>query len=301
MDFACCSGQSVVAHEERKGRINLFARPQQLQSASERRIRASVTRRQRLRLPLSNRAVPGDFARAIVIVPAISSCRLVATRRVLRCNNFNSVELNFNMLSFPPHRPFIARWPRPIFHFTKYDIRPRPLAAASCGETYCRQQIMHLAGSPMASHRDSYAIQNAWIEIKGPSPASSKSQYRPQHSKAMHSALGIDEPDSGFFSTTCLADGGLGHPTASWYAGRKPNCMRDEGGGACRPNCTIFDFLNAKPISWCPRWKSWTPGRAGRSVTKSTRKIFRYHCRHAANLHCPAAGAAPRGGRSVAG
>src|SRR5580693_2183138 len=74
-----------------------------------------------------------------------------------------------------------------------------------------RRQIRQLSlEHPAITIADAYAIQKAWIEIKLGEGRVVKGHKIGLTSKAMQSALGIDEPDSGvLLDDMFFADGGL--------------------------------------------------------------------------------------------
>src|SRR3979411_3486610 len=92
---------------------------------------------------------------------------------------------------------------------TKDDIR---LAAKRLDQAEkTRKQIRQLSlDHPDITIADAYAIQKAWIEIKLSEGRVVKGHKIGLTSKAMQSALGIDEPDSGvLLDDMFFADGGL--------------------------------------------------------------------------------------------
>src|SRR5580698_8263865 len=102
---------------------------------------------------------------------------------------------------------------------TKDDIR---LAAERLHQAEkTRQQIRQLSlDHPGITIADAYAIQKAWIEIKLAEGRVVRGHKIGLTSKAMQSALGIDEPDSGvLLDDMFFADGGL-VPTERFIATR---------------------------------------------------------------------------------
>jgi 2-oxo-hept-3-ene-1,7-dioate hydratase len=93
---------------------------------------------------------------------------------------------------------------------------------------------------------DAYAIQKAWIEIKLAAGRVVKGHKIGLTSKAMQSALGIDEPDSGvLLDDMFFADGGL--VPSDRFIGTRLEAelafiMKARLAG---PDCTLFDVLNA--------------------------------------------------------
>src|ERR1700746_287850 len=110
-----------------------------------------------------------------------------------------------------------------------------------------RTQIRQLSITyPSIALDDAYAIQKAWIEIKLAEGRVVKGHKIGLTSKAMQSALNIDEPDSGIlFDDMFFADGGL-VPTDRFIATRVEAelafVMKQRLSG---PNCTLFDVINA--------------------------------------------------------
>src|SRR3979490_3123387 len=110
-----------------------------------------------------------------------------------------------------------------------------------------RQQIRQLSlDHPGIPIEDAYAIQKAWVEIKIAEGRVIKGHKIGLTSKAMQSALNIDEPDSGIlFDDMFFADGGL-VPTDRFIGTRVEAelafIMRQRLSG---PNCTMFNVLNA--------------------------------------------------------
>jgi 2-oxo-hept-3-ene-1,7-dioate hydratase len=110
-----------------------------------------------------------------------------------------------------------------------------------------RQQIRQISQEhPRITIAEAYAIQQAWVEIKLGEGRLVRGHKIGLTSKAMQSALGIDEPDSGvLFDDMFFADGGL-VPTDRFIATRVEAelafIMKTRLTG---PNCTMFDVLNA--------------------------------------------------------
>jgi len=116
-----------------------------------------------------------------------------------------------------------------------------------------RTQIRQLSQEfPAITIEDAYAIQKAWIEIKVGEGRIVKGHKIGLTSKAMQSALNIDEPDSGvLLDDMFFADGGLvpsdrfiatpspGSPTRSQPSGLPSNrvrsCWRDRSSARSRP------------------------------------------------------------------
>ena len=110
-----------------------------------------------------------------------------------------------------------------------------------------RTQIRQLSlDHPGITIEDAYAIQKAWVEMKVAQGRVVKGHKIGLTSKAMQSALNIDEPDSGILlDDMFFADGGL-VPTERFIATRIEAelafVMKSRLAG---PDCTLFDVLNA--------------------------------------------------------
>src|SRR3954465_7563860 len=93
---------------------------------------------------------------------------------------------------------------------------------------------------------DAYAIQQAWIEIKLAEGRVVKGHKIGLTSKAMQSALGIDEPDSGvLLDDMFFAAGGV--VPSDRFIGTRVEAelafiIKNRLSG---PDCTMFDVLNA--------------------------------------------------------
>ena len=113
-----------------------------------------------------------------------------------------------------------------------------------------RTQIRQLSQEfPAITLDDAYAIQKAWIEIKTSAGRVVKGHKIGLTSKAMQSALNIDEPDSGvLLDDMFFADGGI-VPTGRFIATRVEAefafVMSKRLAG---PDCTMFDVLNATEL-----------------------------------------------------
>src|ERR1700733_11100239 len=139
-----------------------------------------------------------------------------------------------------------------------------------------RKQIRQISlDHPGITIEDAYAIQTAWIAIKVAQGRVVKGHKIGLTSKAMQSALNIDEPDSGvLLDDMFFADGGL-VPSERFIATRIEAELafvmkhRLEG-----PDCTMFDVLNATDFV-VPALEI-LDARIQRvdPQTKSTRKIF---------------------------
>jgi 2-oxo-hept-3-ene-1,7-dioate hydratase len=137
---------------------------------------------------------------------------------------------------------------------------------------------------PAITIDDAYAIQKAWIDIKVAEGRVIKGHKIGLTSKAMQSALGIDEPDSGIlFDDMFFADGGL-VPTDRFIATRIEAelafVMKHRLSG---PDCTMFDVLNATDYVVPALEILDTRIQRVDPETKSTRKIFDTIADNAAN------------------
>jgi 2-oxo-hept-3-ene-1,7-dioate hydratase len=138
--------------------------------------------------------------------------------------------------------------------------------------TQIRQISLQHPGITMA---DAYAIQKAWIEMKVAQGRTVKGHKIGLTSKAMQSALNIDEPDSGILlDDMFFADGGL-VPTDRFIATRVEAelafVMKARLAG---PHCTMFDVLNATDFVVPALEILDTRIERVDQETKSTRKIF---------------------------
>src|SRR6266702_1803324 len=166
---------------------------------------------------------------------------------------------------------------------TKHDIR---LAAERLHQAEkTRQQIRQLSlDHPGITIEDAYAIQKAWIEIKVAEGRVVKGHKIGLTSKAMQSALGIDEPDSGILlDDMFFADGGL--VSSDRFIGTRVEAelafvMKARLAG---PNRTMFDVLNATDFVVPALEILDTRIERVDPVTKSTRKIFDTIADNAAN------------------
>jgi 2-oxo-hept-3-ene-1,7-dioate hydratase len=148
-----------------------------------------------------------------------------------------------------------------------------------------RTQIRQLSQEfPDITLDDAYAIQRAWIEIKIAAGRIVKGHKIGLTSKAMQSALIIDEPDSGvLLDDMFFADGGL-VPTDRFIATRVEAelafvmAKRLKG-----PGCTLFDVLNATDFVVPALEILDTRIERVDPNTKATRKIFDTIADNAAN------------------
>ena len=148
-----------------------------------------------------------------------------------------------------------------------------------------RQQIRQLSQEhPGITIEDAYAIQKAWIEFKVAEGRTVKGHKIGLTSKAMQSALNIDEPDSGIlFDDMFFADGGL-VPTERFIGTRVEAelafIMKQRLSG---PDCTMFDVLNATDFVVPALEILDTRIERVDPKTKSTRKSFDTIADNAAN------------------
>src|SRR5262245_66469224 len=139
-----------------------------------------------------------------------------------------------------------------------------------------RTQIRQLSlDHPAITIEDAYAIQKAWVEMKVAAGRVVKGHKIGLTSKAMQSALNIDEPDSGILlDDMFFADGGL-VPSDRFIATRLEAAltflMKQRLSG---PNCTLFDVLNATDFVVPALEILDTRVERVDAQTKATRKIF---------------------------
>ena len=129
-----------------------------------------------------------------------------------------------------------------------------------------------------------YAIQKAWVDIKIAEGRIVKGHKIGLTSKAMQSALNIDEPDSGvLLDDMFFADGGL-VPTDRFIATRVEAelafVMSKRLSG---PDCTMFDVLNATDFVVPALEILDTRIERVDPKTKATRKIYDTIADNAAN------------------
>jgi 2-oxo-hept-3-ene-1,7-dioate hydratase len=166
---------------------------------------------------------------------------------------------------------------------SKDDIRSAAERLDQAEKT--RTQIRQLSlQHPGITIEDSYAIQKAWIEIKVAAGRTVKGHKIGLTSKAMQSALNIDEPDSGILlDDMFFADGGL-VPTDRFIATRVEAelafVMKTRLSG---PDCTMFDVLNASDFVVPALEILDTRVERVDRETKATRKIFDTIADNAAN------------------
>lgn len=148
-----------------------------------------------------------------------------------------------------------------------------------------RTQIRQLSQDfPDITIADAYAIQKAWVDVKIAEGRIVRGHKIGLTSKAMQSALNIDEPDSGvLLDDMFFADGGL-VPTERFIATRVEAELafvmskRLEG-----PDCTLFDVLNATDFVVPALEILDTRIERVDPKTKATRKIFDTIADNAAN------------------
>src|SRR3954454_975167 len=148
-----------------------------------------------------------------------------------------------------------------------------------------RQQIRQLSlDHPAITIEDAYAIQKAWIEMKVAEGRVVKGHKIGLTSKAMQSALGIDEPDSGvLLDNMFFADGGV--VPSDRFIGTRVEAelafiIKDRLAG---PDCTMFDVLNATDFVVPALEILDTRIERVDPVTRSNRKIFDTIADNAAN------------------
>jgi 2-oxo-hept-3-ene-1,7-dioate hydratase len=181
-----------------------------------------------------------------------------------------------------PHPAFSPKWPTRMA-LTTDDIR---LAAERLHQAEkTRKQIRQLTlDHPGITVADAYAIQKAWVDIKLAEGRIVKGHKIGLTSKAMQSALLIDEPDSGvLLDDMFFADGGL--VPSDRFIGTRVEAelafiMKTRLSG---PGCTLFDVLNATDFVVPALEILDTRIERVDPLTKSTRKIFDTIADNAAN------------------
>src|SRR5471030_2033861 len=148
-----------------------------------------------------------------------------------------------------------------------------------------RQQIRQISREyPGITIAEAYAIQKAWVEIKVAEGRVIRGHKIGLTSKAMQSALDIDEPDSGIlFDDMFFADGGL--VPSDRFIGTRIEAelafiMKHRLAG---PSCTMFDVLNATDFVVPALEILDTRIERVDPQTKSTRKSFDTIADNAAN------------------
>src|SRR6202048_1693027 len=166
---------------------------------------------------------------------------------------------------------------------TEHDIR---LAAGRLHQAEkTRQQIRQISlDHPGITIADAYAIQKAWVAIKLGEGRLVKGHKIGLTSKAMQSALAIDEPDSGILlDDMFFADGGLVRSDrfiATRVEAELAFIMEKRLMG---PGCTMFDVLKATDFVVPALEILDTRIERVDAATKSTRKIFDTIADNAAN------------------
>src|SRR5262245_13148848 len=147
-----------------------------------------------------------------------------------------------------------------------------------------KKQIRQLSLEyPDITIEDAYAIQKAWVEMKVGQGRVVKGHKIGLTSKAMQSALNIDEPDSGILlDDMFFADGGLvpDRFIATRIEAELAFVMKSRLSG---PDCTMFDVLNATDFVVPALEILDTRVERVDPQTKATRKIFDTIADNAAN------------------
>src|SRR3989440_1716812 len=166
---------------------------------------------------------------------------------------------------------------------SKEDIRTAAERLDRAEKT--RKQIRQISlEHPDITIEEAYAVQKAWIEIKVAEGRIIKGHKIGLTSKAMQSALGISEPDSGvLLDDMFFADGGL--VPSDRFIGTRVEAelafiIKQRLAG---PDCTMFDVLNATDFVVPALEILDTRIERIDPVTKSTRKIFDTIADNAAN------------------
>jgi 2-oxo-hept-3-ene-1,7-dioate hydratase len=166
---------------------------------------------------------------------------------------------------------------------SKEEIRvaAESLHRAEKSRTQIRQLSLEF---PDITIDDAYAIQKAWIEIKLAEGRVVKGHKIGLTSKAMQSALNIDEPDSGvLLDDMFFADGGL-VPSDRFIATRvEAELAFIMSKRLAGPGCTLFDVLNATDFVVPALEILDTRIERVDPKTKATRKIFDTIADNAAN------------------
>jgi 2-oxo-hept-3-ene-1,7-dioate hydratase len=184
------------------------------------------------------------------------------------------------MLIISPHAPFFVDL-RMALSQEVVRVAAESLHRAEKSRTQIRQLSLEF---PDITIEDAYAIQKAWIEIKLAEGRVVKGHKIGLTSKAMQSALNIDEPDSGvLLDDMFFADGGL-VPSDRFIATRVEAelafIMKQRLAG---PGCTLFDVLNATDFVVPALEILDTRIERVDPATKATRKIFDTIADNAAN------------------
>src|SRR5262252_2100370 len=148
-----------------------------------------------------------------------------------------------------------------------------------------RKQIRQLSlDHPAITIADAYAIQKAWVEMKVAQGRVVKGHKIGLTSKAMQSALNIDEPDSGILlDDMFFTDGGI-VPSDRFIATRvEAELAFVISKRLAGPGCTLFDVLNATDFVVPALEILDTRIERLDPVTKATRKIYDTIADNAAN------------------
>jgi 2-oxo-hept-3-ene-1,7-dioate hydratase len=148
-----------------------------------------------------------------------------------------------------------------------------------------RTQIRQLSQDfPDISIADAYAIQKAWVDVKIAEGRVVKGHKIGLTSKAMQSALDINEPDSGvLLDDMFFADGGQ-VPTERFIATRvEAELAFIMSKRLTGPDCTLFDVLNVTDFVVPALEILDTRIERVDPTTKATRKIFDTIADNAAN------------------
>ena len=148
-----------------------------------------------------------------------------------------------------------------------------------------RTQIRQLSLEyPTITVEDAYAIQKTWIEIKTAEGRTVRGHKIGLTSKAMQSALNIDEPDSGILlDDMFFTDGGV-VPSDRFIATRvEAELAFVISSRLAGPGCTLFDVLNATDFVVPALEILDTRIERVDPVTKATRKIYDTIADNAAN------------------
>jgi 2-oxo-hept-3-ene-1,7-dioate hydratase len=148
-----------------------------------------------------------------------------------------------------------------------------------------RHQIKQLSCEhPDITIADAYAIQKAWIDIKLAAGRSIRGHKIGLTSKAMQSALNIDEPDSGVLLDDMFFPNGGEVPSDRFIATRvEAELAFIMSRRLAGPDCTMFDVLNATDFVVPALEILDTRIERIDPATKATRKIFDTIADNAAN------------------
>src|SRR3954452_24633710 len=165
-----------------------------------------------------------------------------AATKCLQCSKSKfRLTHSLNMLSIYPAPRFV----RSLMALSNDDIQACANRLHRAEKT--RTQIRQLSQDfPDISIADAYAIQKAWVDIKIAEGRIVRGHKIGLTSKAMQSALDINEPDSGvLLDDMFFADGGL-VPTERFIATRvEAELAFVMSKRLAGPDCTLFDVLNA--------------------------------------------------------